>query len=330
MSKPRIGLIGCGAIAEFHVPALIEAGLEVSAVAGSPGSARAREFATRHNIARVFETADDLLGQKNEFDGILIAVPVSRTLEILRATIETGLPVLVEKPISYKSSDLDSIRVTKHPLIVGYNRRFYSTVRAARQEIDGGGQFTATLTLPESAARDGQIDSGSRYLRSFFSNSVHGLDLAQYVLGKATVRHIERITDDDGLLVGLAATLSTASGVPLQFTANWGAPANFALTLDRAGRRLDLRPFEMATVYEGMQVSDPTHETPIRTYQPVLKQRIMLDPIDMEFKPGFVVQAHAFRALIAGETSAPAAGIDDAYSVLKLAEELAGTIFDGV
>ena len=122
MSKPRIGLIGCGAIAEFHVPALIKAGLEVSAVAGSPGSARAREFATRHNIARVFETADDLLGQKNEFDGILIAVPVSRTLEILRATIETGLPVLVEKPISYKSSDLDSIRVTKHRLIVGYNR----------------------------------------------------------------------------------------------------------------------------------------------------------------------------------------------------------------
>jgi predicted dehydrogenase len=329
MTSNRIGLIGCGAISDFHVPALKEAGLDVVAVAGSPGSIRASEFAARHSIGRVFDSADELLDQKNEFDGILIAVPVARTLEILRATLETSLPVLVEKPISYKSADLDALRSGDYPLIVGYNRRFYRTVMEARREIETGESFTASLTLPESAARDGQIESGSLYLRSFFSNSVHGLDLAQYVLGRAEIRSVERIRSDDGLLVGLAATLRTASGVPLQFTANWGAPANFALTLDRAGRRFDLRPFEMATVYEGMQVSEPTPETPIRTYQPMLKEQLMLSPIDSTFKPGFVAQARAFRALIEGEPHTPAAGIDDAYAVLKLAEELAGTTFKG-
>ena len=87
---------------------------------------------------------------------------------------------------------------------------------------------------------------------------------------------------------------------------------------------------EMATVYEGMQISEPTPETPIRTYQPVLKEQLMLAPIDSTFKPGFVAQAYAFRALLAGETTAPAAGLEDAHSVLKLAEELAGTTFDCV
>ena len=44
--------------------------------------------------------------------------------------------------------------------------------------------------------------------------------------------------------------LASPRGDLLQFTANWRTPWNFALSLDRPGRRFELRPFEAATVYE--------------------------------------------------------------------------------
>jgi predicted dehydrogenase len=211
--------------------------------------------------------------------------------------------------------------------MVGYNRRFYAAAIRAKEEASSAHGWLANLVLPEGVRTPDHPEDNPEYLAPFFANSVHGLDLAQFILGDLTVSHVDRTYNPGGAITGLAAQLRAKSGAILQFTANWGTPANYSFTLDRPGRRYEMKPLEMASVYEGMDVVDPTPEIPLRSYQPRVIEKIDLTPDDLAFKPGFVAQAYAFAAMIHGGDSGPAAGLEDAFAVLELAEQLTGTVF---
>jgi predicted dehydrogenase len=323
MTAPRLALIGCGRIAEFHAPAFREAGFELAAVCSRPGSERIHPFAERHGISSVFDSIDLLLRARDEWDALLVAVTVEETSEVLVASLATDAPILVEKPVALKSDDLAPLIDRNLPVLVAYNRRFYNTVREARKEVLACAPPIANLIVPESI-RPPSGDGSLSYMKPFFGNSVHALDLARYVFGRLTVQHVRRAAGELGEVAGIAALIETEAGTVLQFTANWGAPANFTLSLDWPGRRLELKPFEAATIYQGMEVKEPTRETPIRTYVPTQTGRVDLDEVDSRFKPGFVGQAEALGRLVRGEDPAPAARIEDAYEALKLAETLVG------
>lgn len=106
---------------------------------------------------------------------------------------------------------------------------------------------------------------------------------------------------------------------------NWGAPANYSLTLSRPGRFYELSPFEGGTLYEEMQIIQPTTEYPIRRYMPQPAERVTLTGDDLTEKPGFIAEARALKALVQGG-SAPdfAARLEDALAVTELCETLAG------
>ena len=261
-----------------------------------------------------------------EWDGLVIAVRTEGTVDVLSAAIPIGVPILVEKPTAWASSVLQPlIEHASQRLMVGYNRRFYRPVQEARAEAQRGSPLLAQLMLPESIKPQGGADPERRYLLPFLENSCHGLDLARFVLGTLRTERVDRIVDSDGRLVCLGAVLSSGRGDLLQFVANWGTPANFGLSLNSVGRRFDLCPFELATIYEGMDVFDPTDEFPIRRYVPRVVDRIPVDEIDRREKPGFVRQAEALKDMIDGkEPPAFAASLQDAVSVLRLCEELLG------
>ena len=64
------------------------------------------------------------------FDGILIASRIESTIAILHESIKYNVPILVEKPISFDSDSLRKIIESAHDkIMVGYNRRFYKTIR---------------------------------------------------------------------------------------------------------------------------------------------------------------------------------------------------------
>ena len=327
MDKPRLALIGCGKISEFHAPACREAGFELAAVCSRPGSTRLDSFAQRHDIPLVFDHVEALLEAREKWDALLIAISVEATLDVLTLALESGAPILVEKPVALRSAELLPIINRGLPVIVGYNRRFYRTTQEARLDVATTSPVMAHLSIPESIKTPHRTEENPGYLRPFFANSVHGLDLARYVFGELSVQFVQHIRNPSGAILGLAATLSAATqsaegGSVVQLTANWGTPANFSLTLDRPGRRLELRPFESATVYEGMEVREPTEETPIRRYDPIPVARVDLDEVDRRFKPGFVAQGKALASLVRGEDTGPAARLEDAYAVLQLAEQL--------
>ena len=304
------------------MPACREAGFDVTAICSRPGSTRLHSFAKRHEIPLIFDNFDYLLKARREWDALLIAVSVEDTLDVLNLALKSQAPIMVEKPVALRSADLLPFINRGLPVTVAYNRRFYRTAREARREADRGMPLLAQLSIPESVRTPCNETEEPNYLFPFFANSVHGLDLARYVFGDLRIEHVQRITNPSGAILGLVAILSAMGGHVVQLTANWGAPANYSLTLDRPGHRFDMRPFEAATIYEGMEVREPTEETPIRSYTPTPVGKVDLDDMDREFKPGFVAQAKALAALVRGEDPAPAARLEDAHAVLRLAEEL--------
>jgi predicted dehydrogenase len=315
----RLGLIGAGAIAEFHAPALKEAGFELSAVCTRPGSVRAREFAQRHGVPRVLGDAPAMLAAREEWDALVVTVPADCCLEVLLEVVPSGAPVLVEKPVSFAASDIAPLLGRGLRVQVGYNRRFYRPVAMARENVRNGPPVLATLTLPEAEGANPQAT-----LTNFFTNSVHGLDLARFVFGDLEVVGVERLNDEHGDVRGVAALLQSSRGDAVQFLGNWGTPANYALAIDRPGQRTELRPLETAAVFTRMEMTEPTAERPVRSYLPQVTSRVELDSVDLRLKPGFFAQAEAFARLCRGEDLAPAASLEDARAVLALAEALAG------
>jgi len=318
-------VVGAGTIADWHVRALKIAGLQVAAVGTRPGSQRLAKFAARHAIPAVFEDWRDMLAHP-EWDGLVIAVSTEGTVDVLSAATPIGVPILVEKPTAWTSAVLQPlVESAAQQLIVGYNRRFYRPVQEARAEAQRRSPLLAQLTLPEAVKPQGEADPERRYLLPFLENSCHGFDLARFVLGPLHVERVDRRVDSDDRLVSLGAVLSSDRGDLVQLVANWDAPANFGLSLNGADWRFDLCPFELATIYRGMDVFDPTDEVPIRRYVPRVAGRIPVDEIDTKEKPGFVRQAEALKDMMAGKDPPEfAASLPDAVAALRLCEELLG------
>jgi predicted dehydrogenase len=323
----RIGLIGVGLIAESRVPALRAAGLEVAAVASRPGSRRLKDFAVRHQIPAVFDSWTELLAKRAAWDGLVISTWADGTPEVLEAAMETGAAILVEKPVAWNSARLKApLRKPHDRVLVGYNRRFYASVQRAHDECRQGPPLIAHLVLPANARAPETPDPTGRYMQEFYESvPVLGLDLTRYVLGDLRIEVVRRRVNGAGNVVGLAAILSTERGDVVQLSGTWGAPANYSLTLSRPGRRYELSPFEIGTLYEGMQVTQPTAEYPIRRYTPLAVEQIALTGDDLREKPGFVAEARALTTMIeGGDAPAFAARLEDALAVTELCEALTG------
>ena len=105
--------------------------------------------------------------------------------------------------------------------------------------------------------------------------------------------------------------------------ANWNAPANFALIIDSADERFELKPLEDGALYKGIEIVQ-AGSSGRRTYAPK-KIASFAEPNDSDgYKPGFLGQAQALLELAHGKRSTVAASLNDAKEALLFAEALIG------
>jgi predicted dehydrogenase len=294
-----------------------------------------RPFAQHHGIPRVVEDWRELVAERGLWDGLVVATWPDGTPEVLEEVLRAhpDAPVLVEKPVAWNTTRFDRLCALPHDrVMVGYNRRFYASVQRAREEVAAAPAVMAQLTLPTDVVPPDAHDPSGRYMLQFYESvSAHGLDLTRFILGDLRIEHVERLTDTAGNVRSLAALLSASHGGRLQVTANWSTPANYALTLSWPLRRFELLPFEIGSLYEGMEVVAPTAEYPIRRYLPKATERVPLAGDDLAQKPGFVAQGRALADMIAGAAMPPAAArLEDARAVTALCEALTGVTLTDV
>ena len=318
-SRLRLAIIGSGEIANFHVSAAMKAGFDVVGVAARKNSQTVQVFAQTHGIPQTWSDPNQLIAEEDHWDALIIAASTEAVIPLLAQAIEIGKPVLVEKPVATTSSALIPFLNCDKNVMVGFNRRFYAPVQAAKRFLDSGGPCSIHLQLPESVTFDQDTKSwDTKYVRL---NSVHGFDLVNYLTGGLSLISTSFVGKKEDRRGG-AVVLGSSRGDICTISANWNAPANFALTIDRESERFELRPLEFGIRYKGLEVVEPTIEVPIRRYLPKNVEQFPPDQQSLDFKPGFVAQCEALAALVHGNRSEIAATIHDAYLALLVAEAL--------
>ncbi len=323
-ASPRLAIVGSGEIAGFHVDAARAAGFLVEHVAARLDSKTVHKFADRYSIQTAWTDPFEMLDASDKWDVVILAASTEAMIGLLEFARAKGKPILAEKPVGLDSESLDAIAGDDN-VIVGFNRRFYAPVQAAKRFVEDGGPCLFHLELPESVPFNGRsvVDGESREpdLRAVVLNSVHGFDLVNYLGGTFVVESVHHVLPIEERRGGILL-LRSIRGDICSVSANWNAPANFALTIDRDGERFELRPLEIGVLYRGMEVIEPTATTSIRRYVPRQIQQFPPDQASLDFKPGFVAQCEAFRGLLTGIRSPIAASLRDAQSALVCAEAL--------
>jgi predicted dehydrogenase len=128
----RVAVIGVGHLGRHHARILSTlAGVELVAVVDT-NRPRAAEVASAHRTKALFE-ARDLRGL---VDAVTIAVPTETHAAIALPFLESGIPVLVEKPMARSLAEADAMIAASAKaaavLAVGQTERFNPAVDAAR------------------------------------------------------------------------------------------------------------------------------------------------------------------------------------------------------
>lgn len=139
----RIGILGAGFIVnDCHLVAYRKAGFNPVAIA-SRTRASAEKVARRHDIARVYETAERLLSDPT-IEVLDIAVPPPQQLALIKAACErkTVKGILAQKPLGTNYAEAsEAVRACDAAgiaLAVNQNMRYDQSVLAAKTLLESG------------------------------------------------------------------------------------------------------------------------------------------------------------------------------------------------
>ncbi len=211
----------------------------------------------------------------------------STTLALLAAGATS---ILVEKPGGFAADDIREVgvqaRAKSANVVIGYNRRFYAAVAAAKKIIaDDGGVTSFNFEFTEwGHVISGLVKEDGVKEQWFLSNSTHVIDLAFHLGGKPV--ELAAFTAGGVDWHPSASIFSgagrTADGALFSYQANWAAPGRWSVEMLTARHRLIFRPMEKLQIQKIGSVA--------------IDQVDVGDELDQQYKPGLYKQVEAFLA----------------------------------
>jgi predicted dehydrogenase len=176
----RIGLVGCGRIAERgYVPAFARAnGVALAAVVDLQAE-RCRAVAP--GVPAFVDVAE--LVAAGEVDAVVVATPVGAHVDVAREAAEAGLPTLVEKPPARTASEAVTLLELDPPPFVAFNRRFEPGLLSIREQIPPG-----PIELRLRFHRRGVWGSHAGDDPLLLDVGPHALDLVRWLAGAELTR----------------------------------------------------------------------------------------------------------------------------------------------
>jgi predicted dehydrogenase len=223
----RIGVVGAGGIAPFHIGALKAAGVDIF-VYSERG---AHELAAAHDVALV-TTYDDLVAAVDVID---IITPTPTHVDYACRALEHGKDVIVEKPLALTVDDAERIQATAlragRTVLPAHVLRYFPEFAALHETVRSG-RLGTLAALRFSRAGASPAKAGTWFSDRAQSGGVvmdqmiHDMDVARWLAGDVTrVSAVRR--SGTGASAGVEAAhvlLTHAGGAISQVSGFWGPP----------------------------------------------------------------------------------------------------------
>lgn len=229
----RIGLIGCGAIAQVaHLPILRKMkGVQVAALCDSDG-AKARALAQRMGVDAWYTDIEEML-EFTKPDAVVVCTPNHLHEIHTLSALAAGAHVIVERPIAMQAAGvirvLKAAEKAKRNVLVAMNNRFRADVQAVHTFLRGG-ELGEVLTIRCGwhvfrAARQ-QLGWRSRRQESgggvLIDLGLPMVDLAMFIAGRPDVERVSAWSRSSGQVDELAGVqLYCANGVNIFCDVSW-------------------------------------------------------------------------------------------------------------
>jgi predicted dehydrogenase len=291
MSQSTILLVGSGPMAVEYAKVLKSLGI-TSVVVGR-GKSSAEKFTAETGLPVSLGGIDAWLADtSNELPKrAVVAVGEKWIGATAKTLMDRGVRnLLLEKPGGHDAADIRSVHAkakeTGATVYVGYNRRFYAAVEAARKIIqEDGGVTSFNFEFTEWGHVISAIEKEEGVKEQWLlSNSTHVIDLAFYLGGtpaELSAYSTGRL-DWHPIASVFAGAGRTAEGTIFSYQANWEAPGRFSVEMLTRKHRLIFRPLEKLQIQKIGSVAVEMVEVD--------------DSLDKDFKPGLYKQVKAFVA----------------------------------
>lgn len=138
MTGKKICVIGCGYWGKNHIKTLNQLGVLAGIVETS--KKELNELSSLYPKIKTFTNFEDALSK--DFDGFTIATPAETHFKIAKKIIQSGKPLLIEKPMTLKINEAKEIVLLSEKyqvnVMVGHVLLFHPAIQKIKQLIDDG------------------------------------------------------------------------------------------------------------------------------------------------------------------------------------------------
>ncbi|MFX0059057.1 MAG: Gfo/Idh/MocA family protein [Candidatus Hodarchaeota archaeon] len=288
LTEKNVLLIGAGPMAVDYDKVLRDMKISYKVVGRSQESANKFQNETKTNVI-TGGIEKWLLENKDHPNYAIVAVTGTELGKVARILINNGIMnILLEKPGGLDYNDIKSVaqvsKVNHANVLLAYNRRFYASVKKAKEIIqeDGGVksyyfEFTEWPHTIIPLPKDPKIKE-----RWFLHNSTHVVDLAFYLGGEPDEIQSYSKGEFDWHPSGTVFTGAGISnnGALFSYHSNWDAPGRWGIEVLTSKHRLFFRPLEKLQIQKLKTV--------------VIEELEIDNQIDIDYKPGLYRQVEAF------------------------------------
>ncbi len=202
----KVGVIGAGGMANYHIPGMQSAGAEVIAIA-DPNRAAAERIATKFGLGDVYDSATAMLKARQDLDAVSIITPNKFHCPLALQALAAGKHVFCEKPPALNAAEVrrmkDAAARAKRVLMFNFNNRARPEAYAMRRYIEAGevGRINSAQAL--WIRRTGIPGFGGWFTTKALSGGgpvidlLHMVDLALYLMDFPDPQWVLAQTFDD-------------------------------------------------------------------------------------------------------------------------------------
>lgn len=249
MPRLRIGLIGLGDIAQKVYLPLLSANEQVEIVGlMSRAPATVARMKAKYRIPFGTTSLDELLEQ--EVDAVFVHSPTPTHYEIAMKSMERGVAVYVDKPLSYQweqSVEMASFAEKKGLLLAaGFNRRFAPLYVEVKQWLQAAGGFDWC-----SAVKHRIKQQNCSAKETLYDDLIHMLDLLLWLgEGPYDVKACGQQQDHEGRLLHASGTLGFGKAIGTYSMVRLAGVDLEKVELHGSGRSVEVTNLETAVMYE--------------------------------------------------------------------------------